>query len=70
MTHSGVRQRNLMMHAQFPLPVYYSQVGTIKKKLMVKRVKFIKVRSFFGPGGLLSFNVIFHADTEEIKGPI
>ena len=26
MTHSGVRQRNLMMHAQCPLPVYYSQV--------------------------------------------
>ena len=26
MTHSGVRQRNLMTHAQCPLPVYYSQV--------------------------------------------
>ena len=26
MTHSGVRQRNLMMHAQCPLPVYYSQL--------------------------------------------
>ena len=25
MTHSGVRQRNLMTHAQCPLPVYYSQ---------------------------------------------
>ena len=24
MTHSGVRQRNLMMHAECPLPVYYS----------------------------------------------
>ena len=26
MTHSGVRQRNLIMHGQCPLPVYYSQV--------------------------------------------
>ena len=29
MTHSGVRQRNLMTHAQCPLPVYYSQVSPI-----------------------------------------
>ena len=29
MTHSGVRQRNLMTHAQCPLPVYYSQVSLI-----------------------------------------
>ena len=27
MTHSGVRQRNLMTHAQCPLPVYYSQLA-------------------------------------------
>ena len=26
MTHSGVRQQNLMMYAQCPLPVYYSQI--------------------------------------------
>ena len=26
LTHSGVRQRNLMTHAQCPLPVYYSQL--------------------------------------------
>ena len=26
MTHSGVRQRNLMTHARCPLPVYYSQL--------------------------------------------
>ena len=28
MTHSGVRQRNVMTHAQCPLPVYCSQVNS------------------------------------------
>ena len=32
MTHNE-RQRNLMMHAQCPLPVYYSQVEINKNKL-------------------------------------
>ena len=31
MTHSGVRQRDLMMHAQCPLPVYYSQLKVIER---------------------------------------
>ena len=33
MTHSGVRQWNLMTHAQCPLPVYYSQIPATTKGL-------------------------------------
>ena len=41
MTHSGVRQRNLMMHAQCPLPVYYSQVGYMTLSTVILEMSMI-----------------------------